>query len=112
RLHPDTPLPGLVHDVAAELDRYGLAAAGTRTLDLTDDTGLAASRVLHRLRVLHIPGVRRDTGPATGSDPVLAESWTLTEAGGGGGGGAGAGGRLAALIEAGGYGATLLDAAS
>ncbi|TMM35957.1 MAG: hypothetical protein E6F99_17385 [Actinobacteria bacterium] len=108
RLHPDTPLPGLVHDVAAELDRYGLAAAGTRTLDLTDDTGLAASRVLHRLRVLHIPGVRRDTGPATGSDPVLAESWTLTEAGGG----AGAGGRLAALIEAGGYGATLLDAAS
>ncbi|WP_320064371.1 DUF5682 family protein [Micromonospora sp. RTGN7] len=102
RLHPDTPAPPLVHDVTAELERHGLADPGDVRLDLTVERDLARSRVLHRLRVLTIPGFDRRSGPATGVDPVLAEQWRY------------AGTELPAppLIEAGAYGATLLDAAT
>jgi hypothetical protein len=101
RLHPDTPLPPLVHDVEAELERHHLDGARTVDLDLTTGPGRAASRVLHRLRVLRIPGVRRESGPTTGADPVFEERWTLTPVTE----------RLPALIEAGAYGGTL-DAAA
>ncbi|MEU5878879.1 DUF5682 family protein [Spirillospora sp. NPDC047279] len=101
RLHPDTPAPPLVHEVDAELERLGLDRPGTVTLKLTDPVGLARSRTLHRLRVLRVPGARRDSGPSTGADPVLDERWTITETED----------RLSALIEAGAYGATLADAA-
>ncbi|GAA4926699.1 DUF5682 family protein [Actinoplanes utahensis] len=97
RLHPDTPLPPLVHAATAELERYGLDGPGEHTTDLTRPEGLAVSRVLHRLRVLGVPGFRRDAGPATGIDPVLREKWTIQRHEH----------RLAALIEAGGYGPTL-----
>ncbi len=57
--------------------------------------------MLHRLRVLSIPGVDRTSGPTAGGDPVLVETWQLKESDY----------RLPALIEAGSYGATLAAAA-
>ncbi|MGW0522127.1 DUF5682 family protein [Crossiella sp. NPDC003009] len=102
RLHPDTPAPPLVPEVLAELDRLGLDRVGRVVLDLADDQGLVRSRVLHRLRVLEIPGYKRESGPATGLDPVSVEHWILS------------GGELlhSALIEAGAHGATLAEAAA
>ncbi|MEU7869333.1 DUF5682 family protein [Dactylosporangium sp. NPDC049140] len=102
RLHKATPLPPLVHDVAAEIEREGLAAGGAVALSLTNPDGLRRSRMLHRLRVLAIPGFARRHGPATGIDPVLDEQWTVSEHEH----------RLPALIEAGAYGATLEAAAA
>lgn len=105
RLHPDTPLPPLVHDVAEQLARLRLADPapdGPFTVDLTDAAGLTRSQVLHRLRVLGIPGFTRVSGPADGADPVFTERWEPGTAGG----------REAALIEAGAYGARLDEAAS
>jgi hypothetical protein len=102
RLHPDTPLPPLVHSATAELEQHGLDQSGEHTADLTEPRGRTVSRILHRLRVLEIPGFRRDSGPATGIDPVLREQWTIRRHEH----------RLAALIEAGGYGPTLEAAAA
>ena len=58
--------------------------------------------MLHRLRVLEIPGVVRLTGPRPGGVPVFEERWQLTVVEH----------RLVALIEAGAYGATLDVAAT
>ncbi|MGX6601257.1 DUF5682 family protein [Micromonosporaceae bacterium Da 78-11] len=102
RLHPDTPLPPLVHTAAAELAAHGLDQTGELTLDLTTVPGRDRSRVLHRLRVLGVPGYTRTGGPSTGLDPVLHESWTVREHEH----------RLVALIEAAGYGSTLQSAAA
>ncbi|MFD4243473.1 DUF5682 family protein [Streptomyces sp. NPDC058525] len=104
RLHPDTPLPPLVHDVAAQLAALGLAPGDGRpvTLRLTDPADLDRSRVLHRLRVLDVPGFARAGGPAHGTDPVFTETWEPRTAAA----------REAALIEAGGFGATLDEAAA
>ncbi|GAA4488490.1 hypothetical protein GCM10023191_017950 [Actinoallomurus oryzae] len=102
RLHPDTPAPPLVHDVEAELTRLGLDRTGTVELDLSDGGDLIRARVLHRLRVLGIPGYTRVSGPGSGADPVLDESWELTDHEA----------RTPALIEAGAYGGTLRDAAT
>ncbi|MFI5909420.1 DUF5682 family protein [Dactylosporangium sp. NPDC051541] len=101
RLHPGTPLPPLVHDVTAAIEREGLAANGTVAVALMSADGLRRSRMLHQLRVLAIPGFVRRRGPATGIDPVLDEQWTVAEHEH----------RLPALIEAGAYGATLEQAA-
>ncbi|MEV0731828.1 DUF5682 family protein [Polymorphospora sp. NPDC050346] len=101
QLHPDTPLPPLVGDVTAELERHGLGAAGEVRLDLTAPADLARSRVLHRLRTLRVPGFRRESGPTPGVDAVLVERWSVEVPEE----------RLSALIEASGYGATLRDAA-
>ncbi|MFI7279513.1 DUF5682 family protein [Micromonospora chersina] len=100
RLHPDTPLPPLVHDVDAELDRHRVGPADVVDLDLTVPADLARSRLLHRLRLLDLPGHRRDSGPRVGADAVLTERWSPSPAPD----------RLARLIEAGGYGPTVLDA--
>ncbi|GAA3204235.1 DUF5682 family protein [Dactylosporangium siamense] len=102
RLHPSTPLPPLVHDADADLEREGLNGDRTVTLALTTDDGLRRSRLLHRLRVLRIPGFTRRHGPRTGVDPVLDEHWDITDHEH----------RLVALIEAGAYGATLEEAAA
>ncbi|MEV4757172.1 DUF5682 family protein [Micromonospora sp. NPDC049559] len=103
RLDPATPVPPLVHDVAAELERHGLAGDDPVRLDLTDRDQRETSRVLHRLRVLGVPGYARDSGPdASGADPRLREHWSPRPAGE----------RLVAVIEAGAYGATLADAAA
>jgi hypothetical protein len=102
RLHRDTPAPPLVHAVTATLERLGLDGTGPVDLDLTTPEGLDRSRVLHRLRVLAIPGFERLCGPRTGIDPVLTEHWRLTVHDG----------RTGALIEAGAYGAVLEEAAA
>ncbi|SDL25247.1 hypothetical protein SAMN05216298_3284 [Glycomyces sambucus] len=101
RLHPDTPAPPLVADAHAEMERLGLDKDGAMRLDLARPADLARSRVLHCLRLLSVPGVRRDEGPSAGADVTSEEYWTLrpTED------------RLPALIEAGALGATLGDAA-
>ena len=101
RLHPDTPHPPLVDDVAAELERCRIPEKGDLEADLTTPAGLDTSRVLHRLRVLSVPGIDRRSGPVAGGDPVLVERWQLKESHS----------RLPALIEAGSYGATLATAA-
>jgi hypothetical protein len=101
RLHPDTPLPPLLHDVESELERFGVPDAGSMSLDLTSEKGLGASRVLHRLRVLQVPGYARDRGPSIRSEPMLLEEWMIEKVEM----------RLPRLIEAGAYGATLAAAA-
>ncbi|AGL13698.1 DUF5682 family protein [Actinoplanes sp. N902-109] len=100
RLHPDTPAPPLVHDLDAELTRAGLDGTAQLKLDLTRDADRSRSRILHRVRVLGVPGFERTSGPSTGLDPTLHEQWAVRPDPG----------RLTAVIEAGAYGATLLDA--
>ncbi|MFC5751528.1 DUF5682 family protein [Actinomadura rugatobispora] len=100
-LRPGTPAPPLVADAIAEMERLKLDGGGEVTVRLPDAKGLGRSRVLHRLRVLNIPGFERESGPGSGDEPVLEERWSLTPGDN----------RLPALIEAGAYGATLLDAA-
>lgn len=103
RLHPDTPLPPLVHDAEAELERHGLVGESTAALDLTVGAQRDASRLLHRLRVLRVPGYHRLRGPdPAAEDSTFLEEWRITADQD----------RLAALIEAGGYGPTVLLAAT
>jgi hypothetical protein len=102
RLHPDTPHPPLVDAVEAELERHGIPERGVLELELTADADLARSRVLHRLRLLEIPGLRRRSGPSPAARPTLAEQWELERSDL----------WLPALIEAGAYGATLEAAAA
>lgn len=104
KLAPETPRPPLLLAVEQELTTLGLwPGAAPRQVDLalTSPEGLAQSRILHRLRVLEIPGFVRTRGPSYGTEPVLEEQWQL---------------RLvpeaeSALIEASAYGATLEGAA-
>ncbi|NMO55364.1 hypothetical protein HH310_29800 [Actinoplanes sp. TBRC 11911] len=102
RLHPDTPAPPLVHDLDAELVRAGLDEPAELSLDLTLDDDRERSRILHRVRILGVPGFDRTSGPGTGLDPMMTERWTLRSEPG----------RLTAVIEAGAYGATLADASA
>ena len=104
RLHPDTPRPPLLEDVRAELENHDLVplpSVRTAEIDLRTEEGRSASRVLHRLRILGIPGFVRASGPETPTDPVLDEHWALVAD------------PMAetALIEASAYGATLVQAA-
>ncbi|UJW31148.1 DUF5682 family protein [Saccharothrix sp. AJ9571] len=102
RLHPDTPAPPLVGAVAAELAALDLDGSRDVRLDLTDSTDLRRSRVLHRLRVLRVPGVERKSGPPASGDATAAERWQLTLSDQ----------REPALIEAAARGGTLADAAA
>jgi len=101
RLHPDTPAPPLVDAVLHLLREHGLDQEGKVALDLTDPKALERSRILHRLRVLRIPGFDRASGPSQGARPQLDEQWVLKPVEE----------RLAALIEAAENGATLEEAA-
>lgn len=101
RLHTATPHPPLVHDAARELERCGIPEQGRFDLELGTDRGLEASRVLHRLRILGIPGYERQSGPMIGQRPETGESWTISSTHL----------RLPALIEAGALGATCAEAA-
>lgn len=102
RLHSTTPLPPLVHAVVEQLRRHGLDGSGEVRLDLGKEGDRERSRLLHRLRVLAIPGLVRTSGPLPAGGPVLVEQWTLTESDD----------RLPALIEAGGYGVDPQEAAA
>ncbi|MEU4765055.1 DUF5682 family protein [Actinosynnema sp. NPDC023794] len=101
RLHPDTPAPPLVNAVQELLRTHGLDHEGEVVLDLTDTEALGRSRILHRLRVLRIPGFERTSGPSAGAAPQLDERWALRPVEE----------RLTALIEAAENGATLEEAA-
>jgi hypothetical protein len=103
RLHQKTPLPPLVHDAEAELERHGLVDKSPVTLDLTVTAERDASRLLHRLRVLNIPGYDRVSGPdPAAEDSLFTEEWRISVSRD----------RPAALIEAGGYGPTVELAAT
>jgi hypothetical protein len=102
RLHPDTPAPPLLTAVDAELAALGLTGEREVRLDLTDETDLRRSRVLHRLRVLAIPGFERLAGPSAGGDARATERWRLVRSDL----------RGPALIEAAARGGTLPDAAA
>jgi hypothetical protein len=106
KLDPSTPRPPLLHDVAHQLAAHDLEPppSGDRTVrvDLTEEEARERSRVLHRLRVLRIPGFTREKGPENATDAELTESWLLTkilEA-------------ESALIEASAWGGTLESAAT
>lgn len=101
RLAPGTPEPPLVDAVRAELAALGIALRGTLQLDLLSDTDRAKSRALHRLRILGLPGIARSRGPKQALSGERTESWQLGEPFE----------QQAALIEAGAWGATLVDAA-
>lgn len=103
-LAPGTPRPPLAADVRDELERCGLPLTNSRTkvsISLRDEHGRAKSRVLHRLRVLEIPGFSRESGPNWATDTQLDETWTLVSSIE----------QDAALIEASEWGATLEAAA-
>lgn len=102
RLHPDTPHPPLVESVRADLERHDIPDRGRLDLDLTVEADLQRSRVLHRLRILEIPGYDRRFGPAVGAPPALGELWELDRSDL----------WLPALIEAASFGAALDTAAA
>ncbi|MFD0330382.1 DUF5682 family protein [Streptacidiphilus monticola] len=77
-LHPDTPVPPLVDDVAAHMQAAGVELGRAVAVDLADPQGLRCSRLLHRLRVLGVPGHERTHGPRSGEDPVFTERWEPT----------------------------------
>lgn len=106
RLAEGTPLPPLVPDAFDELERVGIELQRTArdvTIVLTEPAGLEASRVLHRLRVLRVPGITLVQEPSFDRDrTALTEVWNVV--------------RVLeqepALIEAAAYGATLESAAA
>lgn len=101
RLAPGTPQPPLVAAVQAELAAHGIVLRGQLKLDLLGETDRAKSRVLHRLSILRLPGVRRTQGPKLAMSGERTELWSLGEPME----------QQAALIEAGAWGASLHDAA-
>ncbi len=106
KLARGTPQPPLVADVAEQLERAAIApkrAAAPVVIPLALAAGLERSRVLHRLRVLKIPGFELTRKPSLArAETELSEEWRITavlEA-------------ESALIEASAYGATLESAAA
>ncbi|MEM9193342.1 MAG: DUF5682 family protein, partial [Myxococcota bacterium] len=92
-----TPEPPLVSDVARTLRHLDLDATQQLSLVLTEPRDRERSRVLHRLRVLSVPGYERHAGPAFATDGRLEERWSIRD-------------HLdarPALIEASAFGATL-----
>lgn len=105
RLAARTPRPPLLDDFARELEAKDLSPgplARVVKLSLQSPEDLERSRVLHRARVLEIPGFTRQRGPAWASDPTLEEAWTVARSDQ----------ADSALIEASRFGATLLEAAA
>ena len=104
RVAPDTPRPPLVHDIEAQLARHGLVPTRKPedvTLDLTTAEDRARSRILHRIRVLQIPGFTRSQGPTHPASAGLEEVWRIVQHTA----------REVAILEASLWGGTLEDAA-
>ena len=76
RLHPDTPMSDLIHEIEA-LIRESELTTGAADLDLTDPSDLTRSRTLHRFRVLEIPGF--ELQQSDDADPLHAarEAWRI-----------------------------------
>ncbi len=105
RLALATPRPPLVDDAVRQLAEHGLTperVPRTVEVDLTDEAGRTRSRILHRLRVLGIPGFTRLSGPEPATGAELKETWMIEDVFE----------RESALIEAGAWGATLESAAT
>ncbi|WP_137937955.1 DUF5682 family protein [Chitinivorax sp. B] len=100
-LAPGTPQPPLVLAVDQELARLGIPLNGTLDLNLLAQDDRLKSRVLHRLTLLAIPGIHRESGPDLAMGRGQQECWQLRTSLE----------QRAALIEAAVYGATLEDAA-
>ena len=100
-LAADTPQPPLPGDVRRELARVDISPPSTLSLNRLDEQGLQQSQVLHRLKILEIPGIHCLHGSPSVLSADSEEQWqvqtTLHQ--------------HAALIEAARYGATLEDAA-
>jgi hypothetical protein len=80
KLAPGTPRPPLLLDADSELSRLGLSPLPepkTVTVELTRAEGRERSRLLHRIRILGIPGFARDKGPDAATDTELTEVWTI-----------------------------------
>lgn len=104
RVHPDTPRPPLSEAVRIDLERHGLTPEVSPRevrLDLDKAEDRARSRVLHRLRLLGIPGFTRTSGPRDPASPEHRESWDVRDHEG----------REVSVLEASVYGGTLEDAA-
>jgi hypothetical protein len=109
RLAQGTPQPPLVGDVEATLDAHRLTPtegpSRTEKLRLMEPAALEKSRILHRLRVLSIPGFSRASGPRPGvveDAALLEERWVIADHPD----------RIAGIIEAAAFGATLEGAAA
>ena len=80
KLAKGTPRPPLTDDVEEQLRDHALQP-GPRprdvALDLTKPADEARSFVLHRLRLLRIPGFERSAGPAHPAAAELDENWSL-----------------------------------
>jgi hypothetical protein len=76
-----TPQPPLALDAFAELERVGITLGRVESklkVDLDSPKGVDKSRVLHRLRILKIPGFQRTRGPSLArAQTILAEEWTV-----------------------------------
>ena len=104
QLAPGTPQPPLVRALWAELDAAGISITPTVAsveLDLLTPLGRARSQLLHRVALLELPGFVRSSGPKLALSGERKERWALSQPFE----------QQAALIEAGAWGATLLDAA-
>lgn len=80
KLAPGTPRPPLSADVEATLEAHDLTpgdAPRKLELDLASPGALPKSHVLHRLRLLSVPGFTRTSGPRWATDASLRETWTL-----------------------------------
>jgi hypothetical protein len=103
-LAPGTPQPPLVASFLAELAAAGLPLQRQPVdveLDLHTPEGRRRSQVLHRIALLDLPGFVRKSGPGWALARQSSECWAISQPFA----------QTAALIEAGAWGATLLDAA-
>jgi hypothetical protein len=107
RLAPGTPLPPLVFDVEALLDKQELNGSRTLQLDRSQPADCARSQTLWRLQILGIPGIEHQGNSAPQAarqlqpDQQPQEQWSLQASDA----------RHTALIEAGAHGPTLQAAA-
>jgi hypothetical protein len=75
-----TPQPPLLIDAWAQLEAEDLKVErGSKPIDvdLTTERGRARSRLLHRMKILDVPGFRRESGPESPTDGKFREKWTI-----------------------------------
>ena len=81
-LDSGTTMPPLVHDIRRQLQEHGLtlgAAPVAIHLELSDAQGIETSRLLHRLRLLQIKGVKLQEGTDFLSRSDMARLWEQWE---------------------------------
>lgn len=104
KLAAGTPQPPLIDDFWASLKRAEIpdfSQTQELKLDLFQAQARLQSQVLHRAALLDLPGIKRLQGPEQALSSQRTELWHLSQPYA----------QLAALIEAGAWGATLTDAA-